>query len=186
MLKNALTLSHEVLAKFVHENDVVVDATCGKGNDTMFLSRLVGERGRVYSFDIQDIAINITKSKIAQNGDFGNIEFICDGHQNMDKYIKDVISAVVFNLGYFPTGDHTIATRADTTIVAINKALTLLKVNGIIVVVVYSGGDTGFQEKKEVLEFASKLNPRGYGVTVVDFPNQVNNPPVLLCIEKLA
>ena len=185
VLKNALMLSHDILERVVKNGDVVVDATCGKGFDTIFLSKLVGECGKVYSFDIQSVAIDIAKKKVASSGCCNNIEFILDGHECMDAYVDDVPRAVVFNLGYLPTGDHSIATRGDTTVIAVEKALDLLSKNGVVVVVVYSGGDTGFYEKDLVLDFVSKLNPLEYCVMKVDFVNQANNPPILLCIEKL-
>lgn len=185
VLKNALMLSHDILNRVVGEGDVVVDATCGKGVDTVFLSKLVGENGKVYSFDIQEIAIDIAKKNVVTSGCSDNVEFVLDGHENMDAYVVDKPKAVVFNLGYLPTGDHKIATKAHTSVAAIEKAISLVEKNGVVVVVVYSGGDTGFEEKDLVLEFVSKLNPKDCSVMKVDFVNQINNPPVLLCIEKL-
>ena len=185
VLKNALELSHDILEKVVKNGDLVVDATCGRGFDTVFLSKLVGERGKVYSFDIQKVAIDIAKKNVDDNGCCANIEFILAGHECMDVYVDGEPRAVVFNLGYLPTGDHSIATRGDTTVVAIRKALDLINRNGVVVVVVYSGGDTGCNEKYLVLDFVSELNPREYCVMRVDFVNQINNPPMLLCIEKL-
>ena len=35
---NLVELSHALLAQLVQEGDVVVDATCGRGRDTLFLS----------------------------------------------------------------------------------------------------------------------------------------------------
>lgn len=185
VLKNAVMMSHEMLNEVVEEGDVVVDATCGKGYDTVFLSKLVGNRGKVYSFDIQEIAIDIAKKNVADNACCDNIKFIIDGHENVDVYVDEEPRAVIFNLGYLPTGDHSIATRGNTTVVAVEKALKLVCKNGVVIVVVYSGGDTGFEEKNLVLGFTSKLNSREYNVMRVDFINQVNNPPLLLCIEKL-
>jgi tRNA A58 N-methylase Trm61 len=41
-------LVKSIVAGVVSEGDTVVDATVGNGNDTIFLARLVGEKGRVY------------------------------------------------------------------------------------------------------------------------------------------
>lgn len=185
VLKNAVNLSHDILKRVVKLRDVVLDATCGKGNDTVFLAELVGDLGKVYSFDVQMKAIDMAKDCARKNGVSSRINFICDGHENLDRYLKDELSAVIFNLGYLPTGDHSIATKADTTIVAIQKSLKLIKQNGLVVLVVYSGGDTGFEEKEKVLGFVSRLDAKIYNVMKVDFVNQINNPPVLVCIEKL-
>ena len=88
-------------------------------------------------------------------------------------------------MGYLPNGDHSIATNYETTIIAIKKALNVLKRNGIVVIVIYSGGDSGFLEKDKVLEFLSKLSQKDYNVMKIDFINQINNPPILACIEKI-
>lgn len=48
-------LSHNFLGK------VAVDATIGKGNDTLKLLKVVGENGFVYGFDVQEDAIEKTR-----------------------------------------------------------------------------------------------------------------------------
>ena len=185
VLENALNLSHEIIKKVIKKGDVVLDATCGRGNDTLFLADLVGMDGKVYSFDIQKEAIETARKSANEKGVSEIVQFVLDGHENLDFYVKDTVSAVMFNLGYLPRGNHNIKTMPRTTIIAIEKALKLLKRNGLVVLVVYSGGDTGFYEKDKVLEFVSKLDAKKYNTMQVDFTNQINNPPVLVCIEKL-
>ena len=185
ILKNALKLSHDVLKDVVKKGDIVVDATCGKGNDTVFLAKLVQDTGKVYAFDIQKKAIDITRQVLKDNDVLQWVNLIHDGHENMDLYVKEDVSAVIFNLGYLPTGNHNIATTPATTIMALKKALDILKTNGLVVMVVYSGGDSGFAEKESVLEFVGSLNAKQYNVMKIDFVNQINNPPVLVCIEKI-
>ena len=48
--------------------DTAVDFTMGNGNDTLFLSRTVGEGGRVYAFDIQEEALASTRQHLLENG----------------------------------------------------------------------------------------------------------------------
>ena len=50
-------LHKHFLLEHIGEGDVVVDFTMGNGNDTLFLSRTVGEEGRVYAFDVQEAAL---------------------------------------------------------------------------------------------------------------------------------
>lgn len=45
----------------LEKGDIAVDATMGKGNDTVLLAELVGISGKVYAFDIQREAVGITK-----------------------------------------------------------------------------------------------------------------------------
>ncbi|AUS96239.1 SAM-dependent methyltransferase [Clostridium thermosuccinogenes] len=185
VIKNSLGQSHEIIEKVVKPGDVVIDATAGNGYDTVFLAKLVGETGRVYSFDIQEQAILNTRKKLEDLGLAGRVVQIKDGHQNMDLYVKEKVKAVMFNLGYLPGGDHSIGTKADTTIAAIKKALQLIQVNGIVTVVVYYGGDSGFDEKEAVMEFIKGIEFRQFNVMKTEFVNQPNCPPILVCMEKL-
>ncbi|MCX7843176.1 MAG: methyltransferase domain-containing protein [Clostridia bacterium] len=184
ILKNSLVQSHELIARIVKEGDTVIDATAGNGNDTAFLAKLVGETGRVYSFDIQQQAIDKTREKLYELNLLERVTLINDGHENLDKYINTSVKAVMFNLGYLPKGDHGICTKAPTTIQAVQKSMDRLAMNGLITVVVYYGGDSGFEEKEQFLEYIATIDCRHYTVMKTDFINQVNCPPILVCIEK--
>ncbi|MCX7923288.1 MAG: methyltransferase domain-containing protein [Clostridia bacterium] len=186
IIKNSLGQSHDIVRQVVAKGDCVIDATAGNGNDTVFLAELVGESGKVYSFDIQDRAIENTKKKLADKNLIDRVVLVKDGHQNMDIHVKEKVRAVMFNLGYLPGGDHNIGTKGSTTIKAITKAMELIGTNGIISIVVYYGGDSGFGEKEEVMEFIEKIECRQFTVMKTEFINQVNCPPILVCIEKLS
>lgn len=183
-IKNSLGQSHDIIMKIIEPGDIAIDATAGNGNDTLFLAQLVGPDGRVYSFDIQEKAINNTAKKLAEKNLSERVTLIKSGHENMDLYVKEEVKTVIFNLGYLPGGDHNIGTKAETTIQAINKAVELIKVNGIVCIVVYYGGDSGFDEKERVLEHVKNFDNRRFTVMKMEFVNQINCPPILLCIEK--
>ena len=185
IIKNSLGQSHDLLYHLVEEGDHVVDATAGNGNDTAFLAKLVGSGGKVYSFDIQEKALEKTEKRLRELGLLDRVSLIKDGHQNLDVYVKEKVKAVMFNLGYLPGGDHSIGTRGDTTLTAIQKSMELLEVHGIITIVVYYGGESGFEEKDRVMEFIKEIDCRKYTVMRTEFVNQVNCPPILICIEKL-
>ncbi|KNY25363.1 rRNA methylase [Pseudobacteroides cellulosolvens ATCC 35603 = DSM 2933] len=102
LIKNCLGQSHEIVDMVVKEGDTVVDATAGNGNDTVFLAKLVGEKGKVYAFDIQEMALQKTREKLVSQGLTQRVELIRDGHENMSKYISEPVSVVMFNLGYLP------------------------------------------------------------------------------------
>jgi tRNA G37 N-methylase Trm5 len=184
ILKNSLAISHDLVSKIVKEGDTVVDATMGNGSDTLFLAGLVGEAGKVYSFDIQQCAVEATRRRLDASAISGRVELIHDGHQNLDRYVTYGIKAVMFNLGYLPKGDHKIGTRAETTIEAIKKSLELLFIEGIVMIVIYYGGDSGFEEKDAVLGYLKTIDCKKYSVLMHDFINQVNCPPIAVCIEK--
>lgn len=185
LLKSAVHITHYYIKQIVKKGDTVIDATMGNGNDTAFLADLVGEQGFVYSFDIQEIALENTKNKLTEMGLAQRVSLIRDGHQNMDNYAQKGISSVMFNLGYLPGGDHKKATCAQNTITAINKALLLLKVGGIITIAVYYGGHTGFNEKEAVMEYIKSIDNKAFSVLVNYYINQPNCPPIAVCIEKI-
>ncbi|MBU5485800.1 methyltransferase domain-containing protein [Clostridium sp. MSJ-11] len=189
MLKNFFTnstnLAKEICKLKLENGDRAIDATMGNGNDTIFLRELVGEDGSVYSFDIQKMAIENTRKKLNDiNIDMRNVELILDGHQNIDKYVKEKVKLVMFNLGYLPGADHKLTTKADTTIEGIEKSLNILEKNGVVILVIYYGHEGGEEEREEVLDFISSLNQKEYNVAKLSFINQVNSPPELICIEK--
>lgn len=165
------------------KGDIAIDATAGNGNDTLKLCRKVGKEGKVYAFDIQDKAIEETKKLIFESG-FSNAEIIKDSHEFMDKYISQEVKAVIFNLGYLPGGDHSLQTKGETTIEAIKKALELLCDDGFIAIMIYYGKNSGTEEKLVVTDFLKKLDHKKYTVTLHDFYNRPNNPPITAVITK--
>ena len=127
---------HERIQQMIKEPLLCIDATAGTGKDTVFLAKLVGEKGRVISMDIQEMAIEQTKKRLLKERLSDRAEVVLDSHAHMDKYAqKDSVSLIMFNLGYLPGGDHSLSTKADTTIEALEKGLNLLH-EGIIVVLV--------------------------------------------------
>ena len=57
LLRNTAKFAMSITADYINKGDTVVDATVGNGNDALALSRLVGETGKVYGFDIQPLAL---------------------------------------------------------------------------------------------------------------------------------
>lgn len=175
---------HQVLDGFLKEGDCCIDATMGKGGDTYYLCRKTGESGKVYAFDVQEDALRQTKEKLDKHE--MSAELILDGHEHMKSYVKETeVSCIMFNLGYLPGGDHNLATKTTTTIQAIEAGFDLLKTGGIMSICIYSGGDSGFEERDGVLEYLSKLDDRKYFIARQDFPNKKNNPPMPVFIIKL-
>lgn len=172
------------LDKIVQKGDVVIDATMGNGYDTIYLGNLVGENGKVYAFDVQEEAIKSTKKKVERDNMTERVELILDGHQNLDKYVKEEVSCVVFNLGYLPRAKHVVITKPDTTLEAIKKSLKLLKPNGVISIAAYIGHEGGLEEKNYICEYLDNLNQNEFNVLHMQFTNQINNPPQLILIEK--
>lgn len=172
------------LEKVINQGDVVIDATMGNGYDTVYLGNLVGENGKVYAFDVQEEALKSTRKKVERDNMSDRVELILDGHQNLDKYVKEEVACVVFNLGYLPRAKHVIITKPDTTLEAIKKSLDLLKPNGIISIAAYIGHEGGLEEKDYICEYLNNLDQNQFNVLHMQFTNQINNPPQLILIEK--
>lgn len=79
-LERVLPFSKSLLEKIVSAGETVIDATAGNGYDTLFLAKLVGESGKVFSFDVQQEAIDSTKAKL-EEAKLENVSLILDGHQ---------------------------------------------------------------------------------------------------------
>ena len=188
MKKKIMTITdwvHSVLTASIEEGDFCIDATAGKGKDTLFLAGQVGESGRVLAFDIQKDAIEQAEKLIVENGCAARVNFVLSGHEHMDEYAEqDSAAVILFNLGYLPGGDHNLATKESTTLEAAEKGLSILKKQGVMCICIYSGGDSGFSEKEAVLCWAQNLPAKEYDVISCPFINKPNNPPLPLFIRK--
>ncbi|MEW9079319.1 tRNA (mnm(5)s(2)U34)-methyltransferase [Terrisporobacter glycolicus] len=172
------------LEKIIEKGHVVIDATMGNGYDTVYLGNLVGETGKVYAFDVQEEALTSTRKKVIRDNMEDRVELILDGHENLDKYVKEDVSCVVFNLGYLPRAKHMVITKPETTLEAIKKSLELLKANGVISIAAYIGHEGGLDEKNYICEYLDNLDQKQYNVLRMEFTNQINNPPQLILVEK--
>lgn len=170
--------------------DVAIDCTVGNGNDTLFLSNLVGESGQIYGFDIQEEAIASTQSKLQESDAKAPVQLFCCGHEEVEsripeKYFGKVASAV-FNLGYLPGGDKSITTNSDTTIRAIESLLRMMKREGIIVLVVYAGHPEGAIERDDLLSYCRAIPLEQAHVLEYRFTNHKQEAPFIIAIEKRA
>ncbi len=169
----------------VQEGDLCIDATMGNGNDTLLLSQLCGTSGKVYAFDVQKPALEATQAKLTAENAPENYTLLLESHANMSEYVSpDSVSCIVFNFGYLPGGDHTLATKAETSIQALTTALSLLKKGGMISLCIYSGGDSGFEEREQILIWLKGLDPHRYLVIKSDYYNRPNNPPIPVLVIK--
>ena len=182
---SALQIIHHVLELHIQPGDRCIDATAGRGKDTLFLAKLVGEQGHVTAFDIQQGAIDSTTSLLAENGMTERTSVILDSHANMEQYAEaGTISAITFNFGWLPGGDHNVFTKPDSSIAAIEAGLRLLKEDGIMTLILYYGRETGFTERDALLKYLPTLNSDLYTVVEMPFVNRQNCPPIPIVIFK--
>ena len=182
---SALQIIHHVLELHIQPGDRCIDATAGRGKDTLFLAKLVGETGHVTAFDIQQGAIDSTTALLHDNGMDSRTSVILDSHAHMENYAEaGTISAITFNFGWLPGGDHNVFTRPDSSIAAIEAGLRLLKDDGIMTLILYYGRETGFAERDALLEYLPTLNSDLYTVVEMPFMNRQNCPPIPIVIFK--
>lgn len=180
MLKKILPAAKDFIIDITEEDDTLIDATCGNGHDTDFLSSLV-PGGQVYSFDIQKSAIDKARAKYQNE----NITYVHAGHERIADYVNTPVKAAIFNLGYLPGGDKSITTTFDTTITAVDSCFKLLVPGGRIVIVVYHGHDSGKIERDALLDRLHAWPQEAAQILQYQYINQKNNAPFLLVIEKL-
>ena len=180
-LMRVLPFTKYLLEQAVTAGDIVIDATAGNGHDTLFLAQLTGSSGKVYAFDIQEDAVQATRERVK---DFDHVDVILDSHAKIEQYVKAEIGAAVFNLGYLPKGDHSIITKAETTLSAVSQCVHLLKENGLVAIVIYSGHEGGSEERDAVMDYVQQLPQTKFDVMKYHFINQQHSPPFLVAIEK--
>lgn len=176
MLKTT-ELAHFLIKEHVKINDIVIDATCGNGYDTLFLASLV-PNGKVIAYDIQESALTNSK-ELTKN--FNNIEFILGSHEFIN---INNCKCVLFNLGYLPKGDKNITTNSTSTINAINNLINQFDNNRemVIYIIIYPGHSEGLKESILLENYTKDLDSKKYMVTLHKPFNQ-NNAPYLLTIS---
>lgn len=185
MFPNVLEFARKLIRERVEEGEIVIDATMGNGNDTLFLAQLVGEQGRVIAYDIQPQALANTKERLEQHGASQQAELHQCSHEKMaDLQLK--VGAIMFNLGYLPGADKEITTLASSTLRAIEAGLELLRKGGMMTIMIYWGHAAGEVEKGAVESFCQKLDQRRFLVLKYQYVNQQNQAPFLLAIERRA
>ena len=179
-----LDLQKQFILAHIKEGDTVADFTMGNGHDTEFLSKTVGEKGRVYAFDIQETAVSSTRDNLLKANCPQNYTLIHDSHHNCEKYIEGKIKAGMFNLGYLPGGDKNITTMRETTMPAIKSAISLLDRDAILCIAIYPGHEEGDLEGKMVTEYLSSLDRFVYSIAQIKIINSPTSPYFMIVETK--
>jgi len=164
------------LGQHIKPGDTVADFTMGNGHDTLYLSQSVGENGHVYAFDIQKQALENTEALLKSSNAPENWTLILDSHSNCANYIKKPIKAGMFNLGWLPGADKQITTRRETTLEAVENAITLLDRDAILLVAVYPGHPEGRLEGEMLTEYFSTLSRYKICATKIQIVNSSESP----------
>ncbi len=184
LLRSARYLAAECLQAVIQPGDTAVDATMGNGHDTCFLAGLVSEQGRVIAFDVQAQAVEQTRQRLDATGLLPRAELHLMGHERMAEVVQAPVRAVVFNLGWLPSGDKSVTTHWDTTRVAVLAALELLLPLGVLVVCVYPGHPAGDMEREELTKLLKSLPPQRFNVLHQVFLNAGDGAPQCYVVQR--
>lgn len=166
----------------VKEGDTLIDATLGNGYDTFFLTRLLNGRGKVFSYDIQKIALEKAELLLEKNLTPHEKKLVTFHHLSHETFLEKEAKLIVYNLGYLPGADKQITTRAATTIKSLQSALNILLDKGMISIMCYTGHDAGKEEFKKLSQFLSEV-PKQFLVSQHSWINRTEAPTLFL-IQK--
>ena len=180
-----LDLQKKFILSHLKEGDLAVDFTMGNGHDTEFLSKTVGESGRVGAFDIQQKALDSTAKHLVDAGCPENYTLILASHDRAPEFVREPIKAGMFNLGYMPgSGNKALTTMRATTLPAVANAVGMLGADAILLVAVYPGHPEGAAEGRELEEYFSTLSRYNYCVGQFKMLNSPTSPYFMICETK--
>jgi SAM-dependent methyltransferase len=209
-----LELAHASIQRAVKPGSLVVDATAGNGNDTLFLAGLVGPSGLVLAFDIQPDALEKTRAALQKAQLAAQVRLFLTGHENLAACLqgnaappptgrlaasltaesppdpalylaaKPRVSAAMFNLGFLPGSEKEIATRLSTTLAALIGLLPAMLPGALLSIHCYSGHDGGKEESKAVLDWAARQPEEIWRVYRYETWNKKRGAENLLLMER--
>lgn len=185
LFQSHLDLAHNFWKKIIQPGDSVVDATLGNGYDALVLAKLAS--GILYGFDIQKVAINATKERLASALDTEAMQKVrlyelC--HSKIAEIVpKESVKLIVYNLGYLPGQDKSLTTKKDTTVLSIQESLNLILPGGLISITCYPGHEAGLIEDEAVTRFCETLDPKVWNASSHRFLNRKLHPHVI-CLQK--
>lgn len=185
LLRSHLTVAHYYWKAIVMPGDTVIDATCGNGQDTLYMAKLAltADSGAVFGLDIQSQAIEKTRLLLEANLSSSYCNRILLFQRSHITFPKEIlpksVKLIAYNLGYLPGGDKSLTTMAESTVRSLMHAQELLKEDGIISVTCYPGHPQGKIEEEAIMKYVSSLAPRSWTCTHLSWINRQHAPSLL-------
>lgn len=181
---------HLLLAKIywrshLKPGDIAIDATCGNGNDTFFLSQLLlsDPSSAIFSFDIQPEAIRNTEALLRRHlspDHFRRVLLHRRSHLELNAIpLPYSPRLIVYNLGYLPGGNKKITTQTGTTLESVKLSLGILADDGALSIMCYPGHEEGSREEEELLSYVKTLSPKEWSVCHHRWLNKPRSPSFL-------
>lgn len=178
-------LAQQMVGECLREGDVAIDATAGNGHDTEFLAGCVGASGRVLAFDVQEAALHSSGERLREAGLEDRVEFHLASHARMAEFAEvGSVAAVMFNLGYLPGEDHSLATEAEETLRALDAACVVMGSGAVLSVVCYPGHPQGGEEATCVERWMNKRASNAWRVAKYALIGTKAAAPFLMIVRK--
>lgn len=180
--------AQDLISQVLRPGDTAIDATAGNGHDTHFLAKCVGASGTVISVDIQQAAIDVTRKRLTAAG-LQNVRLLNDDHSRLAELIPrelhGQITAIMFNLGFLPGGDKQIKTTTDRTRQAVLQATELLRPEGLLTILAYSGHDGGASETESIAQLLEGVPAERFEhATIESRPGRTPGPRLFVVRRK--
>ncbi len=185
-----LTLAKSYWKTHLKPGDIAIDATCGNGHDTLFLSQLLlsDSSSAIFSFDIQPEAIQNTETLLKRNlspDHFRRVLLHRRSHLDLNAVpLPYSPRLIVYNLGYLPGGNNkSLTTQTDSTLESVKLSLELLADDGAVSITCYPGHDEGMREEAALLSFAQTLSSKEWNVCHHKWLNRPRSPSLLWIVH---
>ena len=101
ILDHPTKFAHFLLDQAIRPGDVVIDATVGHGDDTLFLAERVADFGQVYGFEIQKEAIEASADRLTKANQANQVTLLNQGHERIITALPPElkVQAAIFSLG---------------------------------------------------------------------------------------
>lgn len=189
LYQSHLDFAHFIWKQQLNPGDVVVDATCGNGHDTLWLAThvLTSVSGRVYAYDIQAQAMEKTSQLLTQELPSEMRPRVILEQRSHEIFPEELTALkpklFVYNLGYLPGSDKSTTTQEQTTQQSLTRACELVAPGGLISVTCYSGHPEGTQEVAMLTSWCGQLSPKQWSCSWMHWVNR-RVAPSLLLIQK--
>jgi len=172
-LKPHLDQAYLYWKDLLKSDDIVIDATCGNGKDSLRLTELVPQ-GHVYAIDIQETALQKAQALIPHS----NITYLLQSHVDLPSV---QVKLVVYNLGYLPGGNKDLTTLTDSTLESLSRAAQIIVIGGALSITCYPGHPEGALEMGAVQNWVGSLDPEKWKITYHQW--RVKSPTLFFIVK---
>ncbi|MBX3719531.1 MAG: methyltransferase domain-containing protein [Parachlamydiales bacterium] len=183
-----LSFALEHWKSVVGDGDWIIDATCGRGRDTLKLARLLSPKGSLIGIDIQIEALRETQQLLQDSLTAEQLERVHLFQQSHAQFPsiahEKSIALIVYNLGYLPQGDKSLTTMTESTLQSIGQAMELIRPGGLISITCYPGHVEGKIEQEALIQMAKGLPLQSWDIRFYRKINSETAPSVLFIKKK--